>query len=122
MGLLNVVDANGAPQLVSVPQPGTAVDASGVITANLPSGAGPFTYQQLLPAIVAPTRGGWFIRNKGVGQMRLSEDGTDPSTSSTAVTVFPGEVFPPPGVGYPITQGAIYLSGTPGDLFSCKVW
>jgi hypothetical protein len=52
----------------------------------------------------------------------LTEDGTDPSTSISAVTVYPGEYFPPPGSAYPITQGPIYLAGTAGDRFVCKVW
>lgn len=122
MGLLAVVDANGAPQLVSVPMPGTATDASGAVGANLPAGPGPYTYQQLLPPVTAPPRAGWFVVNSSTDPMRVTEDGTDPSTSATAVVVYPGQMFPPPGVGYPITQGAVNLAGTAGDKFSCKVW
>lgn len=123
MGLVTVIDGNGAPQEVSVPQPGTAGDASGVVAANLPSGPGPYTYQQLLPAATAPSRAGWWVRNRGTDPLYVSEDGTVPSsTNPTSVVVFAGELFPPPGVGYPITQGVIYVAGTAGGAFSCKAW
>lgn len=120
--LLNVVDANGAIQQVSVPSPGTAEDASGVILADLPSGPGPYTYQELLPASPGSTRGGWWFRNRGFADMFLTEDGTDPSSSNTAILVKVGELYPPPGVGYPVTQGAVLLAGQAGDAFSAKEW
>lgn len=121
--LLNVVDANGAIQQVSVPSPGTAFDASGVILADLPSGPGPYTYQQLLPTSPGSSRGGWWIRNRATHPMYISEDGTVPSSANpTSIAVYPGEVFPPPGIGYPITQGAVLLAGTASDSFSAKVW
>lgn len=121
MGLLEIVDANGAPQVVSVPQPGTAADASALIAPNLPSGPGPYTYQQLLPA--NPVRAGWWIRNRSADIMYVTEDGSVPGAANlTAIAVYPGEVFPPPGVGYPITQGVVYVAGTAGDEYSCKVW
>jgi hypothetical protein len=120
--IVTIIDGNGTPQLVSWPAPGTAADASGVVAAALPLG-GPFTYQALLPVVAtgAPYRGGWFLRNMSTHPMSLTEDGTDPSTSLTAVTVYPGEYFPPPG-SYPVTQGAVNLAGTAGDRFVCKVW
>lgn len=122
MGLLLVVDANGAEQQVSVPQPGLAGDASGVVAANLPAGPGPYTYQVLLPA-PASVQAGWWVRNRGTDPLYLSEDGTPPSsTNPTSIVVYAGELFPPPGVGYPITQDAIYIAGTPGSPYSCKAW
>lgn len=120
--ILNVVDANGAPQQVCVAAPGLAADRSGVIAANLPAGPSPYTYQQLLAPATTPTRAGWLLQNRGFGTMLVTEDGTNPSTSPTAVAVLPGAMFPPPGVGYPVAQGAIYLAGTAGDAFSAKVW
>ena len=121
--ILTVIDGNGAPQQVAVAAPGTATDSSGAVAANLPP-PGPFTYQQLLPAVAAGSapRGGWFVVNNSTDVMKVTEDGTDPSSSATAVTVYPGQMFPPPGVAYPITQGAVNLSGTAGDKFSSKVW
>lgn len=120
--ILNVVDANGAPQMVCVPAPGLAADASGTISANLPLG-GPFAYQQ---AIAAPATGvvraGWWIVNRGLHTMTVTEDGTDPSTSFTASVIQPGAMFPPPGVGYPVAQSAILLAGVTGESFSAKVW
>jgi hypothetical protein len=121
--ILTIVDGNGAAQLVAFVTPGTAADASGTIAANLPLG-GPLTYQQLLPAVAAgaTARGGWYIRNRGAHAMTVTEDGTDPSVSKTAATIATGEVFPPPGVPYPITQGAVNVAGTPADPFTCKTW
>lgn len=120
--ILSVVDANGAPQQVCVAAPGQAADVSTVVSASLPAGPGPYTYQQLLPAAATPTRAGWWVRNRGTNLMLVTEDGTDPSTSHTASPVYPGEMFPPPGVGYPVTQAAVLLAGTAGDVFSAKVW
>lgn len=54
--------------------------------------------------------------------MLVTEDGTNPSTSPTAVAVLPVAMFPPPGVGYSVTQAAVLLAGTAGDAFSAKVW
>ena len=122
--IVTLLDGNGAPRIVSWQSVGTAADASGAIAANLPAG-GPFTYQQLLPAIAAgfPYRGGWYIRNLGTHNMYLTEDGTDPSSSVTAVTIKAGEFYPPAlGMPYPVTQGAINIAGTAGDSFTCKVW
>lgn len=122
MGLLNVVDGNGAPQQVSVPSPGLALDASAVISANLPSGPGPYTYQVLLAA-PSGSRAGWWVRNLSTDVMYVSEDGTPPAANNaTSVPVFAGEIFPPPGVGYPIAQGALYIAGTAAQAFSCKYW
>lgn len=122
MGLLTVVDASGAEQEVSVPMPGLAADASAVISANLPAGSGPFTYQVLLAA-PATMRGGWFVRNLGTDPMYVSEDGTVPAANNaTSVVVYAGEVFPPPGVGYPIAQGVLYIAGTAAQAYSCKAW
>lgn len=121
--ILNVVDANGAPQQVSVPAPGTADDASGTISANLPLG-GPLTYQVLLPAVVAgAVRAGWFVVNRGSHVMYVTEDGSVPSsTNPTAVLINPNSMFPPPGVAYPITQEAVNIAGTAAERYSCKVW
>lgn len=121
--ILSVVDSNGAPQLVSVPSPGQAVDASGAIAANLPAG-GPYTYQQLIASpAAATTRAGWLVRNRATNPMYVSEDGSAPSSGNpTSVVVYPGEMFPPPGVGYPVSQNPIYVSGVVGDIFSAKVW
>lgn len=115
--ILNVVDANGAPQQVCVAAPGQATDASGTISASPPAGG-----QVLLAAAVLPTRAGWFVVNGATNLMKVTEDGTNPVTSPTAVTVYPGQMFPPPGVGYPVTQNAVLIAGTPGDAFSAKVW
>ena len=122
--IITILDGNGAPRLVSWVAPGTATDASGSINANLPSNGPPYTYQQLLPTVAqnCAYRGGWYVRNMASNPMKLTEDGSDPSSSSTAVTVYPGEYFPPPGVSYPITQGAVNIAGTAGDSFTCKVW
>ncbi len=120
--ILKVVDANGAPQQICVAAPGQASDASSTVAANLPIG-GPFTYQQ---AIAAPTTGsirsGWFIVNRATNPMYVTEDGSVPSNNPTAIVVYPGQMFPPPGVGYPVSQNAINLAGTAGDSFSAKVW
>lgn len=121
--LLSVVDANGAPQQVAVPSPGTAADGSGPVAPNLPLG-GPFTYQVLLPAVaVGAVRGGWFIVNRATNPMYVTEDGSVPGPANIAASVvYPGQMFPPPGVGYPITQGVIYVAGTIADPFGSKNW
>jgi hypothetical protein len=121
--ILSVVDSTGAPQLVSVPAPGQATDASGVVAANLPLG-GPFTYQQIIPVpATSTTRSGWFVRNRGTNPMYVSEDTTIPSAGNlTSVVLYPGETFPPQGVAYPASQNPIYLAGTAGDGYSAKVW
>jgi hypothetical protein len=121
--ILKVVDANGAPQNVCVAAPGQATDASGVISANLPLG-GPFTYQQVIAApATGVVRSGWFVVNRSADLMYVTEDGSVPGAGNpTSIAVYPGQMFPPPGVGYPVSQNPVYLTGTAGDSFSAKVW
>jgi hypothetical protein len=121
--ILNVVDANGAPQQVCVAAPGLATDYSGTVSANLPS-VSP-TYQQVIPAPASGViRSGWLIQNHlAADVMYVTEDGSVPSsTNPTAIQISPGQTFPPPGVGYPVSQNPIYLAGTSADKFSAKAW
>lgn len=123
--IISIVDANGAPQQVCVAAPGQAVDASGVGAPNLPLNGPPFTYQQIIAApATATVRSGWFVMNLSGFPMYVTEDSSVPAINNpTALTVLPGGMFPPPGVGYPVSQNPIYLATSNlGDAFSAKVW
>lgn len=112
--ILQVTDANGAPQTIVVQSPGTPTDHSGTIAATNVS-------QTMLDA-AAPgvTRAGWLVQNKGTHAMNVNDLGDPADSSPTSVQIAPGAFFPPPG--YPVTQGVISITGTTGDNFMVRVW
>ncbi len=112
--LINVLDAAGVSQKLTVHGQEAAVDHSGIITAT-------GTAQVALAANAL--RSGYFIQNRGVNPMYVNELGTAVvavSTNAGSVAIAPGSTFPP--LGYPLSTGAISIIGTINDSFVVREW
>ena len=113
--LLNVVDGQGFPQKIIAVGQETVVDVSGVIAATGVS-------QVLIPA--NPYRSGFIMQNCSDDFMYVNDLGNAAAPPETAnngsFVVAAGAFFPPPG--YPISTGAISISGTINDTFTARAW
>ena len=112
--LLNVTDGNGLPQKIITPGQETVIDQSGIIAAT--------TTSQIMAATNA-FRSGIAFQNNGAHNMIVND--LAPAVSPTVAgdgsfVVVPGAYWPPQG--YPVSTGAINVSGTAGDTYTCRTW
>jgi|WetSurMetagenome_2_1015567.scaffolds.fasta_scaffold209438_2 hypothetical protein len=108
--LVTVLDGNGISQQLIIASQESVSDVSGVIAVT-------DTSQPMLAANAL--RSGYSVQNNGSNVMRINDTGNS-STLPGSFTVPPLGFFPPPG--YPISTGAINISGTIGDNFSAREW
>jgi hypothetical protein len=110
--IITIIDGNGAPQRAIIQAQGPATDRSGAIT-------GPVAGNPQVLMVANPNRSGWWFENVDAAPMTLSDFGGDPTLAS-AVVVYPGQSFPPPG--YPVPVTAITIAGTLGQKFVAREW
>lgn len=108
--LLSVLDGQGFAQTVIAQSQADATDRSGSITTTA-------TSQALM--VANANRSGWFVQNISDEILTIGDLGTD-ATLAGAITIYPGNTFPPPG--YPVTVTAINIAGTAGKLFVAREW
>jgi len=112
--LLNIVDGTGFPQKIIVEGQETIADQSGVIAAT--------TTPQVMVAANA-NRSGVIMQNDGTQNMIINDMGNAVSPTvagNGSFVVTPGSYWPP--AGYPVSTGAISVSGTSGDTYTCRTW
>jgi hypothetical protein len=112
--LLNIVDGTGLPQRIIVEGQETVIDQSGLIVAT--------GVAQVLAAANA-NRSGIILQNDGSHNMEINDLAAAASptvTDNGSFVVTPGSYWPP--AGYPVSTGAISVSGTTGDTYTCRTW
>ncbi len=107
---LKIIDGLGVSQTLVAKGLEAPIDHSGTIAATGVS-------QTLLAANL--TRSGWVGQNISSHTLYWNDVGAA-STSSGSFQVPAGSFFPP--VGYPVSTGAITITGTIGDLFTIREW
>lgn len=108
--LLNILDANGQPQTIISPAQEAVVDHSGTI--NL-------TGQTQVAMEANALRSGWIMQNIGASVIYVNELG-DADTLPGTFRVESGAFFPPPG--FPLTTGAVSVTGTTGNGYTMREW
>lgn len=111
--LLNIIDANGDPQAITVGAQGTPTPRAGSISDGAAS----------QPVMLANAeRSGWMIQNQATdgSVLVVNDNGGDPLVDG-GWQVGQGQSFPP--VGYPIiTTGEILVSGVTGTVYFAAEW
>lgn len=110
--LLNVLDAAKTLRTICAQSQDSPTNRSGTITA---AGA-----SQVLMAANA-NRSGWFVQNTGQNiTIRVNDLAGDPADANSVILLY-GQTFPPPG--YPVTVGAINITGdVTGSPYSAREW
>jgi hypothetical protein len=115
--LINVVDADGATQTITVQAQDEINDLSGVLGAGA---VGPAAAPQQVAA-ANPGRSGFLYQNNSPNAMLLFESGD----TVASWTIVPGGFFPFLQ-GYPVPTGALFVQGGPasvaGDAFTYREW
>jgi hypothetical protein len=107
---LKVVDGAGSQQTLVSRGLESLVDHSTNIVATGIS-------QMLLAANV--TRSGWMAQNTSLHTLYWNDTGAA-SSGAGSFQVPAGTFFPP--AGYPVSTGAINITGTTGDTYTIKEW
>lgn len=107
--LLAVLDGDGLAKTVTAQSQEVAIDRSGSIMVTA-------TSQALMTANA--NRSGWLVQNVSDEALTINELGA--ATLASAITLYPGQTFPPPG--YPVPVTAINIAGTAGKLFVAREW
>lgn len=105
-----ILDATGQQQTVLVKSIEAPVDHSGAIQETGVS-------QLLIDANLL--RSGWVMQNRSNNPMFVNDLG-NASVAAGSFSVPAGGFFPP--AGYPVTTGAIQITGTIGDTYTAREW